>query len=62
MQAVVVNQEMIGNRLSLHPCDSLKALQRLDDGLVRQAAVRAGQREGGTLQCEGLVARENDPE
>ena len=62
MQTIVVDQEMIGNRLRLHPCDSLEVLQRLEDGLVRQTAVRAGQREGGTLQCVGLVAPENDPE
>src|SRR6478752_7383801 len=58
-QAVVVDQEMLGNRLPLHPCDSLEALQRLEDGLVRPTAVWAGQREGSTLQCEGPVAPEN---
>jgi|GEM_PF-4472663 len=38
MQTIVVDQEMIGNRLGLHPCDTLEALQGFDDVLVRETA------------------------
>jgi hypothetical protein len=56
----VVDQQMIRKQVGLDPRNSNKALQRLDDGLLRRTAAVAGQRKRRTLRGEDLSMKENE--
>jgi hypothetical protein len=56
----VVDQQMIRKQVGLDPRNSNKALQPLDDGLLRRTAAVAGQRKRRTLGGEGLSMKENE--